>query len=212
MAVTLISREMAGDHSLMHYRVGGEKKGVRRYQYKNGSYTPEGYKHYKEMYGWGEKKEASEKKSDGKKPSLVERVKEHIEEKHEKNTPQTRKEARETDKEVEKKVTEGIDKVKKNFSEKAEKREAEDASLKETLKSVRSMSDDELNKQLDRLRREKQFSDLVSERDAREKGPLSTMANKLLRDAAEELGRKSLSAAIDALVGKIKIVGHERFV
>ena len=38
---------------LMHYRVGGEKKGVRRWQNKDGSYTPEGYQHYADMYGWG---------------------------------------------------------------------------------------------------------------------------------------------------------------
>lgn len=31
---------------LMHYRMGGEKKGVRRYQYEDGSLTPEGRIHY----------------------------------------------------------------------------------------------------------------------------------------------------------------------
>lgn len=52
--VALSSDEKSG-HSLMHYRVGGEKKGVRRWQNKDGSYTSAGYQHYKDMYGWGER-------------------------------------------------------------------------------------------------------------------------------------------------------------
>lgn len=34
------------DEDLEHFRVGGEKKGVRRYQYPDGSLTPEGRRHY----------------------------------------------------------------------------------------------------------------------------------------------------------------------
>lgn len=213
MAVELVSREMEAGRSLMHYRVGGEKKGVRRWQNEDGSYTPAGYKHYSEMYGWGKgpgKKEKMAQDTKGKeseKPSskgLIERAKDRIEKKHEKNTPETRREAKESDKEAEKKATEKIEKAQKDLQESKERRQLEKTALKDMLKSVRTMSDEELNKQLDRLRREKQFSELVTEREAREKGPLRTMANKLLKDAAEELGRKSLSAAIDTLVNKVK--------
>jgi hypothetical protein len=49
----LCTKEFADEYSLMHYRRGGEKKGKRRWQNPDGSYTPEGYKHYAEMYGWG---------------------------------------------------------------------------------------------------------------------------------------------------------------
>lgn len=59
MAIVLCSKEEADERSLMHYRVGGEKKGRRRWQNKNGSYTPEGYKHYAEMYGWGKRQKSS---------------------------------------------------------------------------------------------------------------------------------------------------------
>lgn len=52
---TLIPKDLADSSFLMHYRVGGEKKGVRRWQNKDGSFTPEGYQHYKEMYGWGDR-------------------------------------------------------------------------------------------------------------------------------------------------------------
>lgn len=50
--VVLCTKEYADEHTLMHYRVGGEKKGVRRWQNENGSYTKAGYEHYAEMYGW----------------------------------------------------------------------------------------------------------------------------------------------------------------
>lgn len=53
----LISSDYRDASFLMHYRRGGEKRGVRRWQNKDGSYTPEGYLHYKEMYGWGDRKD-----------------------------------------------------------------------------------------------------------------------------------------------------------
>ena len=45
-------------NSLRHYRVGGEKKGVRRWQNEDRTLTPAGREHYAEMYGWGKKDEA----------------------------------------------------------------------------------------------------------------------------------------------------------
>lgn len=59
MEIILCTKDAADDY-LMHYRRGGEKKGVRRWQYENGSLTPEGYKHYAEMYGWGKKLKKAE--------------------------------------------------------------------------------------------------------------------------------------------------------
>lgn len=53
MALYLVTAEFADEYnSLMHYRRGGEVKGVRRWQNEDGSYTPAGYEHYAEMYGW----------------------------------------------------------------------------------------------------------------------------------------------------------------
>jgi len=59
----LCTQEWADDY-LMHYRVGGEVKGKRRWQNKDGSLTPEGYKHYAEMYGWSKKLNKAEKLQD----------------------------------------------------------------------------------------------------------------------------------------------------
>lgn len=49
----LCTKEFADEYSLMHYRRGGEKKGIRRWQNEDGSYTSAGREHYAEMYGWG---------------------------------------------------------------------------------------------------------------------------------------------------------------
>ena len=61
--VVLCTQEQYEDY-LMHYRRGGEKKGVRRWQNEDGSLTPEGYKHYADMYGWGKKLKKAEKLQD----------------------------------------------------------------------------------------------------------------------------------------------------
>lgn len=57
MTLVLCTREEAGERCLMHYRTPGSKNGERRYQNPDGSLTPEGYQHYKEMYGWGEQEQ-----------------------------------------------------------------------------------------------------------------------------------------------------------
>ena len=61
----LCTKEFADQYSLMHYRRGGEKKGVRRWQNEDGSYTKAGYEHYAEMYGWGKfRADRAEKKAE----------------------------------------------------------------------------------------------------------------------------------------------------
>lgn len=63
MKIILCTKENQED-SLMHYRVsianGGSPNGVRQWQNKDGSYTPAGYKHYAEMYGWGKNRKKVE--------------------------------------------------------------------------------------------------------------------------------------------------------
>ena len=52
--ICLIGKEHVGSYYLMHHGIKGQKRGFRRWQNEDGSYTPEGYQHYKELYGWGE--------------------------------------------------------------------------------------------------------------------------------------------------------------
>lgn len=51
--IVLCTKEYADEQFLMHYRVGGEVNGRRRWQNADGSYTAAGRQHYAEMYGWG---------------------------------------------------------------------------------------------------------------------------------------------------------------
>jgi hypothetical protein len=51
----LCTKEFADEYSLMHWRTKGSRNGFRRYQDDQGHLTPEGYQHYKEMYGWGDR-------------------------------------------------------------------------------------------------------------------------------------------------------------
>lgn len=207
MAVAITTREPIEDRSLMHYRKGGEKKGVRRYQYKDGSYTPEGYKHYAEMYGWGKKKDASGKQNNdtapAKKPNLVERVMDHIEEQHVKNTPETRKEARETDKETEKKTEAAIN----SFNEKVQAQKAERAkenqSLQARIRAISKMTDDELNAGITRLQKEKQLSELINEQNAREKGPVHQFANRLFKKAVDDLSNQAMDLVVKKITNKL---------
>ena len=70
MPLYLVTKEYADEHTLMHHRTRGSKNGIRRWQNKDGSYTPEGYKHYSEMYGWGTRK-ANAKEQDSESASLA---------------------------------------------------------------------------------------------------------------------------------------------
>lgn len=51
----LCTPEQADEYYLMHWRTKGSKNGIRRYQDESGRLTPEGYKHYAEMYGWNKR-------------------------------------------------------------------------------------------------------------------------------------------------------------
>ena len=72
----LCTSEQLDDCYLMHYRRGGEKKGVRNWQNADGSYKPGGYEHYAEMYGWGKGRNnpgrQSSKNSKTEKPGATE--------------------------------------------------------------------------------------------------------------------------------------------
>lgn len=217
MSMILVSKEMTNGRALVHYRVGGEKKGVRRYQYKDGSLTPEGYKHYKEMYGWGDQKKDEKKDTettaakDSRKPSLVDRFNSRIEKRHEKNKPETRKEEKASEKEIEEKVTEGMKTANQKIQDKAAERRQKQKELMDKILSIRSMPDDELNKNINRLQREKQLADLINERAAQDKGPLRQIMDKAFRQAVENLTKRSMDMIVDTMVNKAKtkLVGRK---
>ena len=62
-----------------------------------------------------------------------------------------------------------------------------------------SMSDDELRQRISRLNMEEQYDNLV----ARQKQRNTSVAKKLLGEAAESLGRKALGLAVDKFIEKL---------
>lgn len=247
------------DNYLMHYRTKGSKNGERRFQREDGSLTPEGYQHYKEMYGWGDKKEATISKDEYKSIKREGKTEQRDYKLEKENAPKANKigtkayyksldagfdksratlernaghtlranyfhrkalkeEAEAKKLETKAKLREqkyelaGIDekgnevvptvnvKDKKNV---ATVRKAQLREMQENIKNARNMSDEDLNKALNRLRMEKQYAELLNERANREKGPIVAMASKLFQDAAMDLAKKSLTKVVDKMVSKI---------
>ena len=112
-----------------------------------------------------------------------------------------------SDSEIRKDVEDKI----KNFNETAqakkkereEQNEARDKKLKEELSEIRSLTDMELSARIERLQKEKQYSELLNERANREKSPVHAMASKLFKEAAEKFARKALDQAGDEVLKKL---------
>lgn len=75
---------------------------------------------------------------------------------------------------------------------------------KKLLREARGWSDEDLQKAITRLQKEKQYSELLNERENREQGPVRQMVSKLIQDAAQDLAKKSLGVVVDKLVNKMK--------
>ena len=162
--------------SLLHFRTKGSKNGVRLYQYEDGSLTPLGRIHY----GVGKGREKVEpEKSD-----------------------------RQKEKELKANISNKIKQFSENRKAKAEARtkekEAEQKQREDARKEIRNLSDQELNAKLARLQKEKQYSELLNERENREKGPVRAAVSKLLKEAAENLARKTLNEVVDQVIRKGK--------
>lgn len=79
---------------------------------------------------------------------------------------------------------------------------AKETSTKTPGKAARkssSMSDEELRQRISRLNMEEQYDNLV----ARQKQRNTSVAKKLLGEAAESLGRKALGLAVDKFIDKL---------
>lgn len=162
--------------SLLHFRTKGSKNGVRLYQYEDGSLTPLGRIHY----GVGKGREKGEpEKSD-----------------------------RQKEKELKANISNKIKQFSENRKAKAEARtkekESEQKQREDARKEIRNLSDQELNTRLARLQKEKQYSELLNERENREKGPVRAAVSKLLKEAAENLARKTLNEVVDQVIRKGK--------
>lgn len=80
-----------------------------------------------------------------------------------------------------------------------------------TMKKSTSMSDEELQRRINRLNMEERYEDLVARQKAREASGFKSTAKKLLGNAAEDLGRQLLSTAVSKLVDKITGKKDDKF-
>lgn len=234
MNLVLISSEEADQRSLMHYRTKGSKNGERRYQNEDGSLTPLGYMHYAAMYGWGKRMgKTSAERADAKAKQAelkAEQAKIKAEKAHQREQKINRTD-KEIEADVKAKIKEINDKTKAAADERAKNVTAVDSKgkeydvkklslgdqtklaivdqsqlkeQKEQIKKARDMSDNELQQAINRLQKEKQYSELLNERANREKGPFHQMASKLMQDAAQDLAKKALGVAVDKIIDKAK--------
>ena len=162
--------------SLLHFRTKGSKNGVRLYQYEDGSLTPLGRIHY----GVGKGREKGE-------PEKSDRQKE-----------------KELKANISNKIKQFSENRKAEAKARTKEKEAEQKQREDARKEIRNLSDQELNTRLARLQKEKQYSELLNERENREKGPVRSAVSKLLKEAAENLARKTLNEVVDQVIRKGK--------
>ena len=87
--------------------------------------------------------------------------------------------------------------------QKLEQRHLNDV-FKTEQKNLRNLSDKDLQTMITRLQQESQASRLLNERHDRERGELKSTVSKILKNAGEDLAKKSLTALTDKAVDKMK--------
>ena len=112
------------------------------------------------------------------------------------------KSAKEIQKDVENKINEFNEKTQASKEERAAKAAESKAKLNKELSEIRTLADEELNKRINRLQREKQYAELLNERANREKGPVYETVSKLFKDAGMKLAQKALDRTGDELLKK----------
>lgn len=164
--------------SLLHFRTKGSKNGVRLYQYEDGSLTPLGRIHY----GVGKGREKGEPEK--------------------------------SDRQKEKELKANISNKIKQFSENREaeakartdEKEAEEKKRIDKQKNIYKMSDQELDKKIERLQKEELYSDLLKKQSARGKKqhPMREAIGQMLGEAAKRVARQSLNDLVDQVIARSK--------
>ena len=104
------------------------------------------------------------------------------------------KSTKEIKKDVEQHIKDFNDRTKEAKEERANKAAEEKAQLKKDLSEIRTLSDEELNKRINRLQKEKQYSELLNERANREKGPVYEAVSKQFKELGMKLAQKAIEA------------------
>lgn len=117
-----------------------------------------------------------------------------------------------SDAEIKKAVEDRIKAFNKKTQEAKKQRaadnEARNAKLKDEIAEIRSLSDMELNKRIERLQKERTYAELVNQRSAYEQSPLRAKATKIFQDFAEQYARKALNRFGDEMLNKMMSKGR----
>ena len=112
------------------------------------------------------------------------------------------KSTKEIKKDVEQHIKDFNERTKEAKDERASKSAEEKAQLKKDLSEIRTLSDEELNKRINRLQKEKQYSELLNERANREKGPVYEAVSKQFKELGMKLAQKAIERGTDELIKK----------
>lgn len=148
------------NNELYHFGTKGMKWGVRRYQNKDGSLTPAGKKRYD--------KEMAKLKDEAKTLRNKQRVKAKLDKL-----------------EAERKKVAALRGKTSDDSEQSTK-----ANSKPKKRSVKDLSDDELRSMVNRMRLEKELSDLANSQKEKGKSFVDTLLSEAVKPAATDLGKQ----------------------
>lgn len=113
-----------------------------------------------------------------------------------------------SEKEIKKEIEEKVENIGKDALEKRDERRQkvaeEKAQLKKNIAEIRTLADEELNKRIARLQKEKQYAELLNERSNWEKSPAYQYISNFIKNAAENFANKALNVATDELLRKYR--------
>ena len=127
-----------------------------------------------------------------------------LEKEHEKNKPMTWREQRAADKEVKEKAEAAIKNANAKIEEKKKEQAEANQKLQAKLNSISKMTDEELNARIARLQKEKTLSQLISEQDSRERGPVHQLVDKWFKQVSDRLINKSAELLVGAVTSKME--------